>query len=69
MTSLLRALVAVPMASAASRITTSWPRRASERATARPTTPAPITMLSRVCMSGAALQNGSVGPLAIAAAT
>src|ERR1044071_8565606 len=47
MTSELRELVCVPMASSASRTTTSRPDRASERATARPTTPAPITTASR----------------------
>src|SRR5678816_2250843 len=46
MTSELRELVCVPIASSASRITTSRPDRASARATARPTTPAPITTAS-----------------------
>src|SRR5262245_61933912 len=46
MTSELRELVWVPMASSASRITTSRPDRASARAAARPTTPAPITTAS-----------------------
>src|SRR5512138_2917570 len=45
-TSELRELVCVPMASSASRITTSRPARARARATARPTTPAPITTAS-----------------------
>src|SRR5688500_13487534 len=45
-TSELRELVWVPMASSASRITTSRPARASARATARPTTPAPTTTAS-----------------------
>src|SRR3954470_3711784 len=45
-TSELRELVWVPMASSASRITTSRPARASSRATARPTMPAPITIAS-----------------------
>src|ERR1700690_4392253 len=42
-TSLLRDEVTVPTLSAASRMTTSRPACASRRATARPTTPAPIT--------------------------
>ena len=42
MTSLLRELVPVPMAAAASSTITSRPASASARATARPTTPAPI---------------------------
>src|SRR5262245_53039195 len=46
MTSELRELVCVPMASSASRITTSRPDRARARATASPTTPAPITTAS-----------------------
>src|SRR5581483_3641026 len=46
MTSELRELVWVPMASSASRMTTSRPCRASARATARPTTPAPSTTAS-----------------------
>src|SRR6266568_2388724 len=46
MTSELRELVCVPMASSPSRITTSRPARASARATARPTTPAPMTTAS-----------------------
>src|SRR5213078_4273687 len=46
MTSELRELVCVPIASSASRITTSRPARASARATARPTTPAPTTTAS-----------------------
>src|SRR4051812_451094 len=45
-TSELRELVWLPMASSASRITTSRPASASSRATARPTTPAPITTAS-----------------------
>src|SRR5688572_15144490 len=45
-TSELRELVCEPIASSASRITTSRPARASARATARPTTPAPITTAS-----------------------
>src|SRR3990170_4270329 len=45
-TSELRELVWVPIASSASRITTSRPAIASARATARPTTPAPITTAS-----------------------
>src|ERR687891_539756 len=50
MTSELRELVWVPIASSASRITTSRPAMASARATARPTTPAPITTASRLSM-------------------
>src|SRR5690606_36583686 len=46
MTSLLRALVAVPMAASASRISTSRPASASARANASPTTPAPTTTQS-----------------------
>src|SRR5438067_9584569 len=46
MTSELRELVCVPIASSASRITTSRPARASARATARPTTPPPTTTAS-----------------------
>src|SRR5262245_49054186 len=57
MTSLLRALVAVPMPSARSTTTTSWPVHASSRATARPITPAPTTSAST--RSIAALQAGA----------
>src|SRR5919201_604049 len=46
MTSELRELVCVPIASSASRITTSRPARARARATPRPTTPAPMTTAS-----------------------
>src|SRR4051812_24713058 len=46
MTSEFRELVCVPIASSDSRITTSRPASASARATARPTTPAPITTAS-----------------------
>src|SRR5690242_4073543 len=46
MTSELRELVCVPMASAASSTMTSRPARASSRAMASPTTPAPITAQS-----------------------
>src|SRR3970282_1476679 len=46
MTSELRELVCVPIASSASRITTSRPAMARARATARPTTPAPTTTAS-----------------------
>src|SRR5215469_6032102 len=45
-TSLLRELAPVPKLSAASRIRTSRPAVASARATARPTTPAPMITLS-----------------------
>src|SRR6185503_21201973 len=45
-TSELRELVCVPIASSASRITTSRPAWASARATARPTTPPPTTTAS-----------------------
>src|SRR3954463_6955980 len=45
-TSELRELVCVPIASSASRITTSRPARARARAMARPTTPAPMTTAS-----------------------
>ena len=37
----------MPMADSASATTTSWPSRAAARATAKPTTPAPIT---KTCM-------------------
>src|SRR6188472_2937499 len=46
MTSELRELVCVPIASSASRTSTSRPDMARARATARPTTPAPITTAS-----------------------
>ncbi len=50
-TSELRELVWVPIASSASRITTSRPASASARATASPTTPAPITTASILSMA------------------
>src|SRR5687768_3797108 len=50
MTSELRELVWVPIASSASRITTSRPAMARARATARPTAPAPITTASSLSM-------------------
>src|SRR5262245_32672548 len=46
MTSELRELVCVPIASSASRTRTSRPDTARARATASPTTPAPITTAS-----------------------
>src|SRR5215210_3800932 len=46
MTSELRELVCVPIASSASRTTTSRPPMASARAIASPTTPAPMTTAS-----------------------
>src|SRR5688500_8530927 len=46
MTSLLRDEVPVPIAPAASTTITAWPRCASARATASPTTPAPTTSTS-----------------------
>src|SRR4030095_4399980 len=46
MTSELRELVCVPIASSASRMTTSRPDWARARATARPTTPPPTTTAS-----------------------
>src|SRR6185312_12218447 len=46
MTSLLRELVPVPMESSASSTRVSRPRTARARATARPTTPAPMTTQS-----------------------
>lgn len=55
MTSLFRELVAVPMASAASRTMTSRPAIAIARATANPTTPAPITMQSVVSVTVSAI--------------
>ena len=46
MTSLLRDDVAVPKLASHSKTTTERPERLKARATARPTTPAPITMAS-----------------------
>src|SRR5438477_9735560 len=57
-TSELRELVWVPIASSASRITTSRPARASSRATARPTTPAPITTASSFSTAQEDLEHG-----------
>src|SRR6267142_5311591 len=56
-TSLLREDVTVPIPSAASRMITSRPAWARRRATARPTTPAPITTHSTlsICSSDPAL--------------
>src|SRR5262245_50497675 len=51
MTSELRELVWVPIASSASRTSTSRPDVARARATARPTTPAPITTASTRSMT------------------
>src|SRR5512134_3357222 len=56
MTAELRELVWVPIASSASRITTSRPAMASARATARPTTPAPITTASSFSMEEQAVE-------------
>src|SRR4051812_2295105 len=53
-TSLLRELVSVPMASARSRTITSSPAIASRRAQARPITPAPITTQSTRSITGSA---------------
>src|SRR5882672_12307279 len=50
MTSELRELVCVPIASSASRMMTSRPAMASSRAIARPTTPAPTTTASTLSM-------------------
>src|SRR4051812_13120181 len=58
MTSELRELVCLPIASSASRITTSRPAVANARATARPTTPAPITAASTLSMEEVALELG-----------
>src|SRR6185295_17720894 len=58
MTSELRELVWVPIASSLSRITTSRPARASARATARPTTPAPITTASSFSTAEQDLEHG-----------
>src|SRR6476469_8665814 len=55
MTSELRELVCLPIASSASRITTSRPAVAKARVTARPTTPAPITTASTRSMEEGAL--------------
>ncbi len=52
MTSELRELVPVPMASVASATSTSRPVRASARAIARPTTPAPMTTQSISALMG-----------------
>src|SRR5574338_638239 len=52
MTSELRELVWVPNAASASRMTTSRPASASRRATASPTTPAPITAQSILSVMG-----------------
>src|SRR6478609_1776090 len=57
-TSELRELVCVPIASSPSRITTSRPARASSRATARPTTPAPITTASSFSTAKQDLEHG-----------
>src|SRR3984957_18270691 len=51
MTSLLRELTPVPMSSSASTTTTSRRALASARASARPTTPAPITRHSTASMA------------------
>src|SRR3954452_16926556 len=51
MTSELRELVCVPIASSASRMMTSLPASASSRAIARPTTPAPTTTTSTRSMA------------------
>src|SRR6185436_13729766 len=50
-TSELRELVCVPMAASLSRMTTSRPASARARATARPTTPAPMTTASSLSTS------------------
>src|SRR5438128_10839056 len=50
-TSELRELVCVPIASSASRMITSRPASASSRAIARPTTPAPTTTASTPSMA------------------
>src|SRR5258705_6520355 len=50
-TSELRELVCVPIASSASRMMTSRPAIASSRAIARPTTPAPMTTASTFSMA------------------
>src|SRR2546421_346387 len=51
MTSELRELVCVPIASSASRMMTSRPAIASSRAIASPTTPAPTTTASTLSMA------------------
>src|SRR3954451_7130362 len=56
MTSELRELVCVPMASSASRMMNSRPASASSRAMARPTTPAPTTTASTRSMAYPALE-------------
>src|SRR5512140_1616738 len=61
MTSLLRELVSVPIALAASSTMTSRPVSARQRATARPTTPAPMTtqsIFSATCSSADFLEDG-----------
>src|SRR5436190_20734446 len=57
-TSELRELVWVLIASSLSRITTSRPAKASSRATARPTTPAPITTASSFSTAKQDLEKG-----------
>src|SRR5712691_571567 len=52
MTSELRELLCAPIASSASRMITSRPAVASARATARPTTPAPMTTDSTLSKLG-----------------
>lgn len=63
-TSLDRALTPCPIAPDASRITTSRPARASARAAASPTTPAPMTMQSTLLRAEGANARG-VAELAI----
>jgi len=56
----LRELVAVPIASACSTTTTSRPDTASALATASPTTPAPATTQSIVCMASLSVWSDSL---------
>src|SRR5690606_34563335 len=61
MTSLLRELIPVPKPASDSRTSGVRPRTASSAATASPTTPAPITIVSTVSISGALLARPSSG--------
>ncbi|KAG1310508.1 hypothetical protein G6F63_016369 [Rhizopus arrhizus] len=59
MTSELRELVPVPMASVASATSTSRPDWASARAIARPTTPAPMTTQSTSTLMALSFRTGN----------
>src|SRR5215217_6463688 len=62
MTSELRELVWVPIASSASKMTTSRPDCARARATARPTTPPPTTTASSFSTQQQPFEDKSRGP-------